>query len=134
MIFSKNVGVTVKKFSAKCSQHIRPIEVPFIFGNLGVEHGLKQHVTTLLKHHISVVVVKTFKELVGLFNEVDADGIVGLNLVPLATIICTKALHNLLKIPKVKALSVLEVNLFFKIDFIKDCKVFRRCFALYSVK
>ena len=134
MVFTKDVGVAVKEFSAQCSQHIRPVEIPFILCNLGVENCLQKHVAALLKHHISIPLVKAFKKFISLFNKVDADGLMCLDFVPLATVLCTKAFHNLFKVTKVKAFALFQFLFGGEQNLIKCPKILSLASALFSVK
>ena len=99
-----------------------------------MENCLQKHVTALLKHHISIPFVKALKKLVCFLNKVDADGLMCLDFVPLATVLCTEAFHNLFKVTKVKAFALFQFLFGGEQNLIKYTKILSLASALFSVK
>ena len=83
----KDVGVAKDQLFAHFPADIREGAAALLFFQHRVEYHLHQHVPQLFPQHPGVVCVDGLQSLAGLFQEVFADGLVGLDLVPGAAIL-----------------------------------------------
>ena len=74
----KDMGMAVHQLPGHAVHHICHGEAAPLRLDLGMEGHLHQHVAQLLAHAAGVVVVDGVQNLIGLLQEVPADGAVGL--------------------------------------------------------
>ena len=77
------MGVAVDELAAHPVGHLIEIKVSRVLLNGGMEHHLEQHVAQLLFQMLHRALVNGLGHLVGLLQEVAADGLMGLLPVPL---------------------------------------------------
>ena len=108
----KDMGMAVHQLPGHAVHHICHGEAAPLRLDLGMEGHLHQHVAQLLAHAAGVVVVDGVQNLIGLLQEVPADGAVGLLPVPGATPGSPQQPHDLQKI--LVAVKILTLKLYHK--------------------
>ena len=91
---AENMRMAVDQLFADTVRHVADVEHAFFLFHLGVEHDLQQHVAELFFQMLGVLLVDRLADLIGLLNEVAADGLVILLPIPHAAVRRTQDLHD----------------------------------------
>lgn len=76
------MGVTADKFFVYVAQNIGEIKFTSLLGDLGVQTYLKQKIPQLLAESIRTLLLDRLQCLIGLFDEIGFERLVGLNAIP----------------------------------------------------
>ena len=109
------MGVAEDELLAYAVGHVVQVEAALLLLNGGVEHHLEQHVTQLLLEVLGGLLVDGLGHLVGLLQEVAADGLMGLLGIPLAAAGGPQHLYNVNEILDV--VLVLERKIYHTITY-----------------
>ena len=108
--FSENMGVAVYQLLADIISHIVEIERSVFTLDLRMEYYLEQQVAELLAKHFGAVLVDALTYLVGFLDEVGANALMGLDLIPGAAVFGSQYFDDMPEV--VDTVSVLEVKVY----------------------
>ena len=97
---------------ADAVRHIIHVEHALFLLHLRMEHDLKQHIAKLLLEVLGVLVVDRLADLIGLLDEVLADGMMILCPVPHAAVRRAQDLHNAQQVGYAVLVFLFKINHF----------------------
>ena len=81
-VLIEQVGVALDQTLTHSVAHVVQVKAPRVLLDAGMEDDLQKHVAQLLLHVVGIVLIQSLAGLVGLFQKIAPDGLVGLGPVP----------------------------------------------------